>query len=42
MTTLETLLNDPDLAGAWNIVPDRSADFFDVERFGEIDLRPPR
>ncbi|MEZ0367286.1 YceI family protein [Mycobacterium sp. pUA109] len=25
MTTLETLLNDPDTAGVWNLVPDRSA-----------------
>ena len=25
MTTLETLLNDPDMAGVWNLVPDRSA-----------------
>lgn len=24
MTTLETLLNDPDAAGAWNLVPDHS------------------
>jgi polyisoprenoid-binding protein YceI len=25
MTTLETLLNDPDTAGEWNLVPERSA-----------------
>ena len=25
MTTLETLLNDPDMSGVWNLVPDRSA-----------------
>ncbi|HYB39667.1 MAG TPA: YceI family protein [Mycobacterium sp.] len=25
MTTLETLLHDPDTAGVWNLVPDRSA-----------------
>jgi polyisoprenoid-binding protein YceI len=30
MTTLETLLNDPDLAGVWCIVPDRSAITFKV------------
>ncbi len=30
MTTLETLLNDPDLAGAWNLVPDRSAITFRI------------
>jgi polyisoprenoid-binding protein YceI len=31
MTTLETLLNDPDLAGVWNIVPDRSAITFKIK-----------
>lgn len=30
MTTLDTLLNDPDLAGVWNVVPDRSAITFKV------------
>ena len=25
MTTLETLLNDPDMSGVWNLAPDRSA-----------------
>ena len=30
MTTLETLLSDPDLSGVWNIVPDRSAITFKV------------
>jgi polyisoprenoid-binding protein YceI len=30
MTTLETLLSDPDLSGVWNIVPDRSAIIFEV------------
>lgn len=30
MTTLETLLTDPDLAGAWNVVPDRSSIAFKV------------
>ena len=31
MTTLETLLNDPDMAGVWNIVPDHSAITFKVK-----------
>lgn len=31
MTTLETLLSDPDLAGAWHLVPDRSAITFKVK-----------
>jgi polyisoprenoid-binding protein YceI len=30
MTTLETLLNDPDLAGVWNVVADRSAITFKI------------
>jgi polyisoprenoid-binding protein YceI len=30
MTTLETLLLDPDMAGVWNIVPDRSAITFRI------------
>ena len=30
MTTLETLLNDPDMAGVWNLVPDRSAITFKI------------
>jgi polyisoprenoid-binding protein YceI len=30
MTTLETLLNDPDLAGVWNLVPERSTITFKV------------
>ncbi|ORW94421.1 hypothetical protein AWB92_11780 [Mycobacterium sp. IEC1808] len=33
MTTLETLLSDPDLAGVWNLVPDRSAITFKVRNF---------
>jgi polyisoprenoid-binding protein YceI len=33
MTTLETLLSDPDLAGVWNLVPDRSAITFKVKNF---------
>ncbi len=31
MTTLETLLNDPDMAGVWNLVPDRSAITFKIK-----------
>lgn len=34
MTTLETLLNDPDAAGAWNLVPDRSAITFRIKTCG--------
>lgn len=30
MTTLETLLHDPDMAGAWNLVRDRSAITFKI------------
>jgi polyisoprenoid-binding protein YceI len=30
MTTLETLLNDPDMAGVWNLVPDRSTITFKI------------
>jgi polyisoprenoid-binding protein YceI len=30
MTTLETLLHDPDVAGVWNIVPDRSSITFRI------------
>jgi polyisoprenoid-binding protein YceI len=33
MTTLETLLSDPDLAGVWNLVPARSAITFKVRNF---------
>ena len=31
MTTLETLLHDPDMAGVWNLVPDRSTITFKVK-----------
>ncbi|HTX93886.1 MAG TPA: YceI family protein [Mycobacterium sp.] len=31
MTTLETLLHDPDMAGVWNLIPDRSAITFKVK-----------
>ncbi|MGH3598274.1 MAG: YceI family protein [Mycobacterium sp.] len=30
MTTVETLLSDPDTAGVWNLVPDRSAITFKI------------
>lgn len=30
MTTLETLLNDPDMAGVWNLDPDRSVITFKI------------
>ena len=30
MTTLETLLRDPDMAGVWNLAPDRSAITFKI------------
>jgi polyisoprenoid-binding protein YceI len=31
MTTLETLLNDPDTAGVWNLVPDQSSVGFKIK-----------
>jgi polyisoprenoid-binding protein YceI len=31
MTTLETLLNDPDTTGVWNLVPDRSTIAFKIK-----------
>ncbi|OBF81279.1 hypothetical protein A5791_06500 [Mycobacterium sp. 852002-51163_SCH5372311] len=31
MTTLETLLNDPDAAGVWNLVPDKSTVAFKIK-----------
>ena len=40
MTTLETLLSDPDMAGVWNIVPDRSAITFSVRNmWGLLNVR---
>jgi polyisoprenoid-binding protein YceI len=33
MTTLETLLNDPDTAGVWNLVPERSTVAFTIKKF---------
>jgi polyisoprenoid-binding protein YceI len=31
MTTLETLLNDPDTAGVWNLIPDQSSVGFKIK-----------
>jgi polyisoprenoid-binding protein YceI len=31
MTTIETLLSDPDTAGVWNLVPDRSSFAFKIK-----------
>ena len=40
MTTLETLLNDPDLAGVWNIVPDRSTVTFKIRNmWGLVNVK---
>src|SRR6201996_9687936 len=40
MTTLETLLNDPDMAGVWNIVPDRSAITFKIRNmWGLVNVK---
>ncbi|OBI40217.1 hypothetical protein A5707_09845 [Mycobacterium kyorinense] len=33
MTTVETLLSDPDTAGVWNLVPDRSTFTFKIKNF---------
>ncbi|ORV18054.1 YceI family protein [Mycobacterium celatum] len=33
MTTVETLLSDPDTAGVWNLVPDRSTVAFKIRNF---------
>lgn len=33
MTTVETLLSDPDTAGVWNLVPDRSSFSFKIRNF---------
>jgi polyisoprenoid-binding protein YceI len=33
MTTVETLLSDPDTAGVWNLVPDRSDITFKIKNF---------
>ncbi|GBE65552.1 hypothetical protein MFM001_20140 [Mycobacterium sp. MFM001] len=33
MTTVETLLSDPDTAGVWNLVPDRSTVTFKIRNF---------
>lgn len=40
MTTLETLLNDPDTAGVWNLVPERSTVTFKIRNmWGLINVR---
>ncbi|HTY30733.1 YceI family protein [Mycobacterium sp.] len=40
MTTLETLLSDPDTAGVWNLVPDRSAITFKIKNmWGLLDVK---
>lgn len=40
MTTLETLLNDPDLAGVWNLVPDRCAVTFKIRNmWGLVNVK---
>jgi len=40
MTTVETLLNDPDTAGAWNLVPDRSTITFKIKNmWGLISVK---
>jgi polyisoprenoid-binding protein YceI len=40
MTTLETLLHDPDVAGVWNIVPDRSAITFKIRNmWGMLNVK---
>ena len=40
MTTLETLLSDPDTAGVWNLVPDRSTISFKIKNmWGLISVK---
>jgi polyisoprenoid-binding protein YceI len=40
MTTVETLLNDPDTAGVWNLVPDRSTITFKIRNmWGLINVK---
>jgi polyisoprenoid-binding protein YceI len=40
MTTLETLLHDPDMAGVWDLVPDRSAITFRVRNmWGLVNVK---
>ena len=40
MTTVETLLNDPDTAGVWNLVPDRSSVGFKIKNmWGLISVK---
>ncbi len=40
MTTVETLLNDPDTVGVWNLVPDRSTITFKIKNmWGLINVK---
>jgi polyisoprenoid-binding protein YceI len=39
MTTLETLLNDPDTAGEWTLVADRSTFGFDTRTMGLLNVK---
>ena len=40
MTTVETLLNDPDSAGVWNVVPDRSTITFKIKNmWGLVNVK---
>jgi polyisoprenoid-binding protein YceI len=40
MTTVETLLNDPDTAGVWNLVPDKSTISFKIRNmWGLISVK---
>ncbi|OBF65464.1 hypothetical protein A5753_08255 [Mycobacterium sp. 852002-51971_SCH5477799-a] len=40
MTTLETLLHDPDMAGVWNLAPDRSAITFKIRNmWGLVNVK---
>lgn len=40
MTTVETLLSDPDTAGVWNLVPDRSTITFKIKNmWGLINVK---
>jgi polyisoprenoid-binding protein YceI len=40
MTTVETLLNDPDTTGVWNLVPDRSTVSFKIRNmWGAINVK---
>jgi polyisoprenoid-binding protein YceI len=40
MTTLETLLHDPDMAGVWNLAPERSAITFKIRNmWGLVNVK---